>query len=98
LAYYLNSYYTGRLIGYPLREQVADLLPYLGMATVMGVVVYSLQWFRFLNDYTLLISQVLVGMFIYATMSWTFRMPAFVEVIDISRGKLKLCKLWLCKN
>ena len=98
LAYYLNSYYSGKLIGYPLKEQVFDLLPYLGMAVVMGIGVYAIRWFRFPNNCALLISQVLVGMFIYAVISWLFRMPAFVEVIDISRGKIRLSKLRLCKN
>ena len=98
LGYYLNSYYSGRLINYPITEQIFDLAPYLGISMVMGIGVYSIQSFRFHNNYTLLISQVLAGMFIYAVISWVFRMPAFVEVINISRGKLKLSKLWLCKN
>jgi O-antigen/teichoic acid export membrane protein len=98
LAYYLNSYYSGKLIGYPLKEQVFDLAPYFGIAMVMGIGVYTIRWFRFPNNCTLLISQVLVGMFIYAVISWAFRMPAFVEVIDISRGKIKLSKLRLCKD
>jgi len=98
LSYYLNSYYSGKLINYPLKEQIFDIAPYFGIAMVMGIGVYSIRWFRFPNSWTLLISQVLVGVFIYTVMSWIFRMPAFVEVIDISRGKPKLSKLWLYKN
>ncbi|MBW8042186.1 MAG: lipopolysaccharide biosynthesis protein [Planctomycetes bacterium] len=98
LGYYLNSYYSGKLINYPLKEQIFNLAPYLGMAMVMGMGVYSIQWFRFPNNCTLLISQVLIGILIYTAINWIFRMPAFVEIIDISRGKLKLSKLWLCKN
>lgn len=71
-----------------------DLAPYLGMAMVMGIDVYSIQWFRFPNNLALLISQVLVGILIYAAIGWALRMPAFVEVVDISRSKLKLCKAW----
>ena len=29
ISYYLNSYYTGVLIGYPLREQLNDSIPLL---------------------------------------------------------------------
>ena len=90
LSYYLNSYYSGKLINYPLKEQIFDIAPYFGIAMVMGIGVYSIRWFRFPNSWTLLISQVLVGVFIYTVMSWIFRMPAFVEVISISRSKLRL--------
>ena len=75
-----------------------DLAAYFGIAMVMGIGVYSVQWFPFPNNLALLASQVLAGISIYAIIGWAFRMPAFVEVIDISRGKLKLSKLWLCKN
>jgi len=92
LSCYLNSYYSGKLINYPLKEQIFDLAPYFGIAMVMGIGVYLIRWFRFPNNCTLLISQVLVGILIYTAISWIFRMTAFVEVIDISRSKLKLCK------
>lgn len=86
LAYYLNSYYTGRLIGYPLKEQIFDLLPYLGMAAVMGIGVYSLEGLRFPNNWTLLISQIVAGVIIYLALSRIFKMHAFVEIADILRN------------
>ena len=92
LAYYLNSYYSGKLINYPLKEQVLDFAPYLGVAMVMGIAVYSVQWFPFPNNLALLASQILVGISVYAAISGALRMPAFVEVVKISGSKLKLCK------
>lgn len=90
LAYYLNTYYTGRLIGYPLREQIFDLLPYLGMAAVMGIGVYSLQLLQFPNNWSLLISQVLAGVIIYLALSRIFKISAFLEIVDLLRDTLKL--------
>jgi len=98
VGYYLNSYYSGKLINYPRKEQIFDILPYMGMAAVMGISIHFLQWFPFPNNWSLLISQVLVGILVYAAMNWMFRMPAFVEVIDISRGKLAMSRLWLFNN
>ena len=89
LAYYLNSYYTGRFIGYPLKEQIFDLLPYLGMAVVMGACVYCLQFFPFPNNWGLLISQILAGIVIYTGLSWGLRMPALSEIIGVLRGKVR---------
>lgn len=91
-AYYLNSYYTGRFIGYPLKEQIFDLLPYLGMAVVMGIGVYSLQLLPFPNMWSLLISQVLAGFIIYGAMNRIFKMPAFLEIIDLLKDTLGLRK------
>lgn len=36
LAFILNATYSGRLIDYPMYEQVKDVLPYLALALVMG--------------------------------------------------------------
>jgi len=92
LSYFLNSYYTGRLINYPFKEQIRDLLPYLGITMVMAIGVYSVQWFPFPNNLTLLACQVFVGISIYAAIGWALRMPAFVEIVDVLKSKLKLCK------
>ena len=89
LSYYLNSYYTGRLIDYPLREQIFNLLPYFGITIVMGICVYCLQLFPFPNNWSLLICQVLVGISIYSAISRALKVPAFIEVISILKGKLK---------
>lgn len=89
LAYYLNSYYTGRFIGYPLKEQIFDLLPYLGMAVVMGIGVCSLQLLPFPNNWSLLISQVLSGIIIYTGLAWAFGISAFSEIVDVLRDTLK---------
>lgn len=43
LGYYLNSRYSGKLINYPTMEQVADLLPILGMACITGLLCYLLD-------------------------------------------------------
>ena len=89
LSYYLNSYYTGRLIGYPLKEQVFGLLPYLGMAVAMGIGVHCLQLLPFPNNWSLLISQVLAGVIIYVALNRIFRTSAFSEIVDLLRDTLR---------
>jgi O-antigen/teichoic acid export membrane protein len=41
LAYIPNSYFSSKLINYPLREQIADFLPGLLLACVIALVVYG---------------------------------------------------------
>jgi len=39
-AYFLNSYYSGKLINYPVNEQLTDIMPSLFLALFMGVMVF----------------------------------------------------------
>ena len=40
---YINSYYSGRIINYPLRQQLAELIPFALMAVAAGAVVWALD-------------------------------------------------------
>ena len=91
LGYYLNSYYSGKLINYPLKEQIFNLTPYLATSIIMGIGVYSVQLLPFPNNWSLLISQVLAGVVIYIVLSLIFKMSAFLEIVEIVRDTLKLC-------
>ena len=37
VAYFINSYYSGRLVNYPVREQIADILPSFLLALAVPV-------------------------------------------------------------
>lgn len=87
-AYYLNSYYTGILIGYPIREQVRDLFPYLALSIFMGVSVHAIGFLPFPNNWYLLITQIISGGLIYVSLCRLFRLDAFMEVWHIGWSKL----------
>lgn len=38
LGYYINSIYTGKIIGYPIKEQIIDLLPSITLSILTGLV------------------------------------------------------------
>jgi hypothetical protein len=57
----------------------------------MGIGVYSVQLLPFLNNWSLLVSQVLAGVAIYMVLSLIFKMSAFLEIVEIVRDTLKLC-------
>ena len=40
---YINTYYSGRIINYPLRQQLAELIPFALMAAAAGAVVWALD-------------------------------------------------------
>lgn len=44
VAYFINSYYSGKLIGYPATRQVLDIIPILALATAVGLLTWGLQY------------------------------------------------------
>ena len=58
IAYYLYSYYVGKLLHYPLKSQLNDLYSNLILSLVMGGLVYSLNFFNIENQLLLLIFQI----------------------------------------
>ncbi len=88
LAYYLNTHYTGKLIGYPIREQVLDALPYLAVAALMGGAVYGLQYVPLPAVWMLLFCQILLGILLYPALCAASNLSALGEVIAMIRPRL----------
>lgn len=89
LGYYLNTYYTGKLIDYPLTEQVADLLPYLAISLAMGCGVYLVRYLPLSSRVAVLAIQVFAGAWLYAGLSYVLRVPAYLEVVDTMKHAIK---------
>lgn len=79
VAYYLNSYYNGTIVGYGFRAQVHDLLAYLVAAGMMGLVVFALTWLPFAHPAVLLLTQVITGSMVYVLLCRGFQLPVFMD-------------------
>ncbi len=80
VCYLVNTHYTGILINYSAREQIRDFSPYLGVAGIMGVCVYTLQYVLPANLVVLLTLQVLAGATLFTVLVTALRLPAFMEI------------------
>jgi teichuronic acid exporter len=80
ICYYLNSYYAGRLIGYPILEQVHDLLPYLINSALMGVAVCAGGSLPLSSHWSMLLLQISTGASVYVGLCRLFRLRAFMEI------------------
>ncbi|MEO7299880.1 MAG: lipopolysaccharide biosynthesis protein [Verrucomicrobiota bacterium] len=65
LSYYLNTFYTGKLLDYSMVEQLLDMSPYFGCSVLMGVIVHALNFFPDFSMNLMLILQVFVGVGVY---------------------------------
>ena len=88
ISYYLNSYYTGTLIGYPMREQLRDLSSYLIMTVLMAIAVYAAGLLAFPNHWSILLVQITVGVVIYVWLCRLFRLTAFMEIWQMGWSKI----------
>ncbi len=88
LSYCLNSHYNGILIGYPIKNQLLDLLPYVFASALMGLGVYLIGHVP-LSVNGLLLIQVVTGVILYTGISWLLRLPRFLEMWRIGSSKLR---------
>lgn len=85
---FINSYPNKKLLDYSFLEQWRDVIPSLLVAGVMGVTVYSFQFFV-TNVWILLFLQIIAGILIYGGLSWLFKLESFLYLKDTLRACLK---------
>jgi O-antigen/teichoic acid export membrane protein len=88
IAYYLNTFYLGRLIDYSMREQMRDLFPYFAAAAVMGFAVYAVGVMVSAGNLGQLLVRVPVGMATYVLLCRAFSLTAFDEAWLAFRSKV----------
>ncbi len=85
VTYWLNTYYTKKLVDYGISEQLRDVAPYLGGAIMMGACVYAVQFAVPANNVLLLSLQVLSGVACFTFLSTALRLKAFLESWEMIR-------------
>jgi len=88
IALFINTYFTNKYINYSIIEQLLDSTPYLAISTIMGIIIYPIQWFP-VNSIVLLIFQILTGVTMYMTINYVLKTSAFTEVLEICKCQLK---------
>lgn len=87
IAFYLNTYYTKKLLNYGFFTQIKELAPILLMSLIVTGIGLAISYVM-TNALVALIASLVVCPIAYVVMSWAFKVDAFVEVIDIIKSKL----------
>ena len=82
-AYYLNSYYSGKLLGYPIISQLKDILPSFAVASVMAVVTYGVSLLPG-SPFILLPVQLVIGAGITWVLCEWFQLSEYKELKSIA--------------
>ena len=76
LGYIPNSYYSNRLINYPLKEQLIDFMPALVLSGIVGGLMFLLTNILDLTALTELLIFAIFGVTLYLTVAYTLNMEA----------------------
>lgn len=90
IAFFINSYYTGKLINYSAFNQLYDILPTIIGASLTGVIVFFLDLILFKNEFNdimrLMIGSV-SGIFSFYILSLILRLNSLKELKLIIKKK-----------
>jgi teichuronic acid exporter len=80
VAYYINAYYSGRLINYPIKEQFKDIFPSFALAVSVGTIVFICGNYMPLSAILRLTTQTLIGIGLTVLFSEVIRLDEFIEI------------------
>lgn len=88
VSYFLNSYYSGRLISYPAAEQLPDILPSFLAALLVSVCLLLLNLIPGLPPYVVLAIQILVMSAMAVALGRSLRLEGYIEIRNIITEKV----------
>jgi teichuronic acid exporter len=85
LAFLLNSFYSGRLIGYSTWQQVRDIFPSVGVTVTIAVVVHVAGLWLPTGLFVTLLLQVLLGAGLFLLMAESFQLGSYLFIKQLAR-------------
>jgi len=79
----INTYFSGREINYPLRQQLKDMLPSFVNSVIMALIVYYIS--SYLTNWIVvnLVIQIILGVLIYIALSFVLNKKDFYAMVLI---------------
>jgi teichuronic acid exporter len=89
IAFYLYSFYTGKLLNYSFFSQIRDVFPSLFLSLIMGVLTFLVKFLIIDNQLLLLTTQIFSGVTIYILLCYFTKLEPFMNTLNIIRTKTK---------
>jgi O-antigen/teichoic acid export membrane protein len=86
LAFFINTYYSGKFINYTSWHQIVDVIPTLILATISGATVSLMDYYfqqYLISDFIRLVLGTAIGTIIFLLLSKLFKLTAINELINI---------------
>lgn len=78
IAFFLNSFFTGKFLGYSSWMQIKDVIPSYGIATLLAISVWFFKYLPISNWFILPI-QIIVGVFVFLMICRITKLPEYEE-------------------
>jgi O-antigen/teichoic acid export membrane protein len=88
IAYFLNSHYSGRLLGYSSWMQLRDIAPSYALAIAIALSVWFMKYLP-LSYWIILPLQLVVGTVVFFTLCKKFNIIEYKEIIVILKNRKK---------
>ena len=82
ISFFLNSYYTGKFLGYSPFKQLRDIFPSYVLAVIVALSVYFLKYIP-INYYAILSLQVAVGLILFYSICEIIKLKEYIELKGI---------------
>ena len=89
--YFLNSYYSGKLLGYSSWMQLKDVLPSYGVATIVAISVWFLKYLP-ISYWIILPVQLIVGATVFFVVCNVLKINEYQEVKQMLMPFIKKIK------
>lgn len=86
IAYAINAFYSGRLIGYGIFQQLRDIYTYAITSVVMAVGVYMIGMMA--NSLLVLLLQIFTGLIFYLLMALIFKQDALIDSFKLIQAHI----------
>lgn len=85
ISFFLNSYYTGKSLGYSSWMQLKDVVPSYGIATVVAAAVFFFKYLP-LSNWIILPIQLVIGVSVFFALCESLKLPEYLELKEIVQG------------
>lgn len=92
IAYFINSYYSGKQIGYSSLEQIRDIAPTFILAIIMGLIVFAVGNILQTSNLLKLGIQIILGFFLIIGSSELLQMETYLYMKKTILEKLSQLK------
>ena len=79
IAYFLNSFWSGKMLGYSSWMQIKDVAPSYGVAILVSLSVWFLKFLP-ISNWLILPLQVVVGGIVLFMICWKVQLPECIEI------------------
>lgn len=88
IEYLVKAYFSGKLIGYSVLQQLKDLGPTILLASIVGVILYLINQTLNISSFIILFIQLSIGTFVIIGFSEFFKLKEYLFIKEIAKTQI----------